>query len=141
MPILRPPKQTEAVLPLPPTHIPLQKYPRKSRIKRPNLLPRLIDIDPVLLSTLELEVMLNVPVNTFPRSYLMELAGCAAKHFVTSGRYPGWGACFDVLRDHHGRIIGASYRYERCVCKQCPGWNARHEGWVGCSLGKHMRRY
>ncbi len=104
--------------------------------------PRLIDIDPLLLSTLELEVMVNVPINTFPRQYLMQLADLAARHFIVTGRYPGFGARFDLLNGHDGRVIGASYQFECCVCSSCSRWRDVHDNSrVGCSFPSKMRRY
>jgi hypothetical protein len=137
---LKGPQQNSMFAP-PPLGTRMHRQSITLRKKSSQTIPHLIDIDPLLLSTIELEIMLNVPINTFPRSYLMNLATCAAQHFIKSGRYPGWGARFDVVQDSQGRVMGASYRYERCVCMRCPGWNARHRGWVGCVLPKHMRRY
>lgn len=103
--------------------------------------PRLIDIDPLLLSNLELEVMLNLPVNAFPRNSLMQLADLAARYFVATGRFPGWGAWFDSVQEDHGRVIGASYRFDGCVCGQCPGSDHDQTGFVRCPFPKELRRY
>jgi hypothetical protein len=46
----------------------------------------------------------------------------AARHFIVTGRYPGFGARFDIWNGHDGRVIGASYRFEGCVCGSCLGW-------------------
>lgn len=115
-----------------PQHSPIPRY-----IKPP---PRLIDIDPLLLSNLEIEVLLHLPLDVFPRPYLLQLAERAASHFVESGRYPGWGATFDVLKEPDGRIIGVNYRFENCVCGGCPEkWEK--DGWVGCPFPQKLKRY
>ena len=104
--------------------------------------PRLIDIDPLLLSNLELEVMLNIPYESLPRPRLLQLALLTGRHFAETGRYPGWGARIDILRDVNGRITGAVYRFEGCVCGSCPAkMYGQHDGFTGCSFPVQMRRY
>lgn len=117
---------------------PYQPFIKQQQDNKPP--PRLIDIDPLLLSNLEIEVLLHLPLDTFPRPYLLQLAERAASHFIDSGRYPGWGASFDILNGPDGRVMGVNYRFDKCVCGGCPG-KLEEGGWVGCSFPREMKRY